>query len=102
MKARTVTILAVVVVVAMIAEWKFASFMSESSAIHNYHGICNVGVGQPYEDFIHQLRSMAESGDTNRLATVLRRADERSRDLYEVWLAGNPRAYRESIHEILR
>jgi hypothetical protein len=102
MKTRTVTILAAVVVVAMIAEWKFASFMSESSAIHNYHGICNVGVGQPYEDFIQQLRTIAESGDTNRLVTVLRRAQERNRDLYEVWLAGNPRAYRESIHDILK
>jgi hypothetical protein len=102
MKTRTVTILAAVVVIAMIAEWKFASFMSASSAIHNYHGICNVGVGQPYEDFIHQLRTMAEAGDTNRLASVLRRADERSRDLYEVWLAGDSRKYRESIHDILK
>ena len=91
MKTRTVTILAAGVVVAMIAEWKVAAFMAQSSAIHNYHGICNDGVGQPYEDFIRQLRMMAESGDTNRLATVLRRADEHSRDLYEVWLAGEPR-----------
>jgi len=102
MKTRTVTILAAGVVVAMIAEWKVAAFMAQSSAIHNYHGICNDGVGQPYEDFIRQLRMMAESGDTNRLATVLRRADEHSRDLYEVWLAGNRGAYRESIHEILK
>ena len=41
MKTRTVTILAVLVVVAMIVEWKFAAFIARVDAIHNYHGICN-------------------------------------------------------------
>ena len=47
---------------------------------------------------------MAESGDTNRLVTVLRRADERSRDIDEVWLGGGYENdfYRKSIDEILR
>jgi hypothetical protein len=103
MKIRTV-IVGAAVVAAMIAEWKFASFMSAASAIHNYHGICNGGVGQPYQDFIHQLRTMAESGDTNRLVTVLRRADERSRDIYDVWLDVGDYgrdAYKRSIDAIL-
>ncbi len=114
MKTRTVTILAVFVILAaflvamMIVEWKFATFMAKNSAIHNYHGICNVGVGQPYEKFIHQLRTIAESGDTNRLTTVLRRADEHSRDIYDVWLgvdgegAIQTDAYEKSIDEILK
>jgi hypothetical protein len=45
---------------------------------------------------------MAESGDTNRLAAVLKRADEHSRDIYHVWLADKQGAYKESIHEILK
>ena len=107
MKIRIIIVLATVVVVAaMIVEWRFASWMGASSAIHNYHGICNGGVGEPYQDFIHQLRAIAESGDTNRLVTVLRRADERSRDIYDVWLGdGLPSyhdAYRKSIDEILK
>ena len=110
MKIRTVIVLAavgfVVVVIGMVVEWRFASWMGASSAIHNYHGICNGGVGEPYADFMHQLRIIAESGDTNRLVTVLRRADERSRDIYDVWLGdGLPsyhNKYRESIHEILK
>jgi hypothetical protein len=108
MKTRTVIILAVVVVAAMVVEWKFVASMSEAMAIHNYHGICNVGVGRPYQDFIHQLRTIAESGDTNRLVTVLSRADEHSRDIYDVWLGAyaggaiDTDAYKKSIDEILK
>jgi hypothetical protein len=73
-KTRTIVILVVlltvVVGIVLAVEWRFVAFMTEARAIHNYHGICNSGVGQPYEDFIHQLRTMAERGDTNRLATV--------------------------------
>src|SRR5947207_13999626 len=107
MKIRIIIVLATIAMVAaMIVEWKLAAWMGASSAIHNYHGICNGGVGRPYQDFVHQLRTIAESGDTNRLMTVLRRADERSRDIYDVWLGdGLPayhEAYRKSIDEILK
>lgn len=102
MKTRTLIILAILVIAAMAAEWKFAAFMSEARTIHAYHGICNGGVGQPYADFIRELRVMAESGDTKRLGTVLRRADEHSRDIYDVWLYDKRDAYQESIHEILK
>ena len=100
MKARTITLVAAIVLaVAAVGH----SFMTEVRVIHGYHGICNGGVGQPYQDFIHQLRLIAESGDTNRLATVLRRADEHSRDIYEVWLDDHSHdAYRKSIDEILK
>jgi hypothetical protein len=102
MKTRTVIILAAVVVTAMVVEWKFVAFMTEARIVHGYHGICNGGVGRPYADFVHELREMADSGDTNRLAIVLGRADERSRDIYDVWLADKRDAYQESIHEILK
>jgi hypothetical protein len=106
-KIRIIIVLvAVAMVVSMIVEWKFAAWMGASSAIHNFHGICNGGVGQPYQDFVHQLRTIAETGDTNRLVTVLRRADEHSRDIYDVWLADGLAeyhdAYRKSIDEILK
>ena len=107
MKIRIIIVLAAVVVVAaMVVEWTVASLMGASSAIHNYHGICNGGVGRPYQNFIHQLRTIAESGDTNRLVTVLRRADDRSRDIYEVWLGDDLPSYhdkyRNSIDDILK
>jgi hypothetical protein len=102
MKIRTVIFLAAAVMAAIIVEWKFAASMGEAHAKHGYHGICNGGVGEPYADFIHQLRTMAESGDTNRLAIVLRRADEHSRDIYDVWLDDKRDAYKTSIYEILK
>ena len=106
MKSRTVIVLAVVAFVAMLVEWQVAKSWGGASAIHNYHGICNGGVGRPYQDFVHQLRTIAETGDTNRLVTVLRQADERSRDIYDVWLGdglpSNHDAYRKSVDEILK
>ena len=106
-KIRTIVILTGIVIAlvaaAMFVEGMFVARLSEANAIHNYHGICNGGVGQPYAEFIHQLRTMADSGNTNKLVTVLRRADERSRDIYSVWLDDNGReAYRKSIDEIHR
>src|SRR5262249_46686294 len=102
MKTRALIVLAAVALVVMVVEGKFASSMGAASVIHGYHGICNGGVGQPYEEFIHELRTLADRGDTNRLATVLRRADERSHDIYNVWLYDKRDAYRQSIHEVLR
>jgi hypothetical protein len=102
-KIRIIIVLAAVIVVAaMIVEWKFAVSMGAAYAKHGYHGICNGGVGQPYEEFIRELRKIAEGGDTNRLAAVLRRADQRSRDMYDVWLYDDRDAYRESLNEILK
>jgi hypothetical protein len=108
-KTRTIVILAALLTVlvgsAMSVEWTFVAFMTRGDTVHGYHGICNGGVGQPYADFIHELRTMADSGDTNRLAIVLRRADERSRDIYDVWLDDSDihhDAYRKSIVEILK
>jgi len=108
-KTRTIVILAALLTVlvgaAISAEWKFVALWTRGLAIHGYHGICNGGVGQPYADLIHELRTMADSGDTNRLATVLRRADEHSRDIYDVWLDDfdiHHDAYRKSIEQILK
>jgi hypothetical protein len=102
MKNRTIIVFAVVVLIAMIAEWKFVAFTTEARTVHGYHGTCNAGVGRPYVDFIHELRTIADSGDTNRLTIVLRRADERSGDIYDVWLANKEHAYHESIQVILK
>jgi hypothetical protein len=109
-KTRFIVILAAAVILVMIAEWKYVSFATqiatefeiENHTVRYYHGLCNGGVGKPYADFIHRLRTLYESGDTNALARVLRGADERSRDIYNVWLSNNPDAYQKSIHEILK
>ena len=99
MKIRTVIILAAVGVVAMIGEWKFV----EARTFNHYRRICNEGVSKPYEGFIHQLRVTAESGDTNRLVSVLRRADEDSDIMHAVWIDDvHHNAYQRSIDEILK
>jgi|WetSurMetagenome_2_1015567.scaffolds.fasta_scaffold864908_2 hypothetical protein len=92
----------VVVVLLMIAEARFVAFMAKAQAIHQYHGLCNYGVGRPYAKFVHQLRLLCESGDTTTLTRTLRSADEQSRIIYEVWLADQQEAYQKSIHQILK
>ena len=101
-KTRTVIGLFAVAVLVIPVKWKFAASAGAASAIHGYHGICNAGVGEPYSEFMHELRKLAESGDTNKLLTVLRRAAERSSDIYSVWLYEKRDAYLKSTHEILQ
>jgi len=103
MKIRIMLVLGmVVVVVAMIVGWKFSAARGAVYDKHGYNGIYNSGVGHPYEEFVRELRKIAESGDTNRLMTVLRRAEERSSAIYAVWLYDDHDAYRKSLDEILK
>ncbi len=102
LKPHALTALAAAIIIVILAEWKFVASMTRTEVMHGYHGLCNGGVGEPYADFVHQLRALCESGDTNALARALRRADERSRDIYDVWLADKRNAYRESIQDILK
>lgn len=101
-KKRNFVFLTVLPISIMIIEWRFVSFRTEERVTRKFHGVCNVGVGDPYSDFMHQLRTIFESGDTNTLARALQRGDQHSRDIFEVWLAEKPNAYRSSIREILR
>jgi hypothetical protein len=70
--------------------------------VRYYHGLCNDGVGQPYVDFIHQLRGLSESGNTKELSRVLAAADTNSVLICDVWLSGDIDAYRASIQKILK
>ncbi len=100
-KTRILVAIAVAVIVAMVIEWHVASGWSRTMTAHYFHGVCNAGVGQPYQDFIHQLRGFYESGDTNKLGRVLTMADTNSLDIYSVWLYEDYDAYRSSIRKIL-
>lgn len=104
-KTYVIIIFAGVVLSLMAAEWRYVgNRKAEEARIHTvreYHGLCNTGIGQPYTDFVHQVRGIYESGDTNRLGRVLRGADEHSQDIYIVWLDGKEDAYRSSIQAVL-
>ena len=104
-KPRIMVILAIAVVLVMISEWKYVEITTAIRAtrdIREYHGLCNYGVGWPYAEFVHGLRELQESGDTNKLSQVLRRADDHSHVIFDVWLYGKSDAYKNSIEEILR
>jgi len=92
-------VLYVIVTVLLLA---VVTFKIKYDTVRYYHGLCNVGVGQPYQDFVHQLRDFYESGDTNSLGRALAAADTNSLDIYSVWLYGDYDAYRSSIKKILK
>jgi len=94
----TVVIMLLVTLPVVVVGWGFAS----ASTLHRFHGVCNDGVGQPYQDFIHHIRGLSETGDTKELGRVLAAADTNSLDIYSVWLYGDVDAYRTSIQKILK
>jgi hypothetical protein len=87
--------------VAMVLEWLVASGWGRASTAHYFHGLCNGGVGWPYADFIHRLRVLSDTGDTQRLNQALQAADKRSHDMFKVWLYDKEGAYRQSLDETL-
>ncbi len=101
-KTRTIVIAGIGVLLLMVAEWRYVAWRTEIETVREFHGLCNTGVGTPYFDFVHQLRLIQESGDTNKLARVLRGADNGSHDISLVWLHRKPLAYKESLEKILK
>ena len=101
-KTHSTAFLIVAILAAMFVEWQYFAVTREARLVHYYHGLCNGGVGNPYVDFIHRLRVLDENGDTKGLTRALRKADEHSHDIYNVWLYDKPGAYRESTVESLK
>src|SRR3954471_2697301 len=91
----------VIFLLAIVVEWFVASGWGRASTAHDFRGLCNGGVGWPYADFIHRLRVLSDSGDTQRLNQALQAADKRSQDMFEVWLNHKQGAYKQSLDEIL-
>jgi hypothetical protein len=86
----------------MVVEGLIVASKTKYDDVRYYHGLCNDGVGQPYMDFIHQLRGLSESGHTTELSRVLAAADTNSLLICNVWLYGDDDAYRSSITNILK
>jgi hypothetical protein len=92
----------VLYVIATVLLLAVVAFKIKYDTVRHFHGVCNDGVGQPYQDFIHQLRGLSESGNTKELSRVLAAADTNSLDIYSVWLYDDVDAYRASIQKILK
>ena len=98
-KRNRAVILTVAIMLPVLAVvWSYAHV----STVREFHGVCNVGVGQPYQDFIHHLHELSESGNTKELNRVLAAADTNSLDIYTVWLYDDFDGYRASIQKILK
>lgn len=102
-KKSILCLLAVIVVAVVIVEAIVVARVQRAFVIHEYHGILNGKVAQPYEDFVHELLVRYKAGDMDALGRALGAAEDRKREMGHVWLNDDtPDAYRESADQILR
>jgi len=101
---RAVISVIVTMLILMVLEGYLVAFKTKVDTVRSFHGICNDGVGWPYGNFIHQLRELSDSGNTEGLSRVLHAADSDSNKIaiFGVWLYQDEDAYRSSITNILR
>ncbi|HEV2434924.1 MAG TPA: hypothetical protein VG077_02905, partial [Verrucomicrobiae bacterium] len=99
---RAVILTIGVMLLLMVVEGLLVAGKTKYDDVRYYHGLCNDGVGQPYVDFIHQLRGLSDSGNTKELSRVLAAADTNSVIICDVWLSGDMDAYHASIQKILK
>ena len=102
-KKPILCILAVLVVVVMIVELFVVAQVKEAFVVHEYHGLLNGKVGQPYQELIQELFARYEAGDMDGLGRALKAAEDQKYEMNHVWLNDNtPEAYRESVTRILK
>jgi len=102
-KKYILSILALLVVAVMIVEAVVVARLKEAFVVHEYHGILNGKVAQPYEKLVDELLLRYKSDDLDALGRALERAEERKHEMSHVWLNDDtPDAYRASVIEILK
>jgi hypothetical protein len=101
-KTRVIVVLIVAIVLAMVAEWQYVALVTKVNTLRYCHALFDAEVGEPYVEFIHQLRMLSDSGQADKLGQALRGADEQSLDIYNVWRSDNADAYASSIHKMMK
>jgi len=87
----------------MIVEALFVARIKEAFVVHEYNGLLNGKVGQPYQELIQELLARYEAGDMDALGRALEATEDRKYEMGHVWLNDDtPDAYRASVIEILK
>jgi len=95
--------LALLVVAGMIIEAVVVARAKEAFVVHEYHGLLNRHIAQPYEELVQELLARYEAGDMDALGRALEAAESRKYEMGHVWLNDDtPDAYRASVIEILK
>jgi hypothetical protein len=102
-KKSILLILAFLIFTVMIVEALFVARIKEAFVVHEYNGLLNGKVGQPYQELIQELLARYEAGDMDALGRALKAAEDRKYEMGHVWLnKDTPDAYRASVIEILK
>ena len=102
-KKSILCILAVLVAGVMIIEALVVARAKEAFVVHEYHGILNRHVAQPYEELVDELLARYQADDMEALGRALEAAEGRKNEMGHVWLNDDtPDAYRASVTEILK
>ena len=70
-------ILAGLTVVAMLAEGPLVARIKKASIVHDYHGVLDGKVGQPYQQLVQKLLACYEAGNIDALGRALKSAGAR-------------------------
>jgi hypothetical protein len=100
-RKQTIVVFVILAFVTMWSEWRFARALGRVDAVREYHGLGNAGVGHPYQEFIKYLRTLYDSGKTKELGIALHKADNNSHVIFDVWLAPDVEAYKNSVYKIM-
>ncbi len=101
-KKPILAVLAILIVVAMLAEGLFVARVSEAVLAHEYHGLLNGKIGGPYQKLVGELRARYDTGDLEALGRALEAADDRKYEIDHVWPNDDtPDAFRDSVDQIL-
>jgi hypothetical protein len=100
-KTRAIVVIVLAVFLAMVAEWYYVALITKVNTLREYHARYDVGVGEPYKELVHQLRTLYDRGQTDKLGKALRGADKQSSNIYNFWRADNADAHASSIFKIL-
>ena len=102
-KKSILCILALLVVAFMIIEAIVVARAKEAFVVHEYHGLLNGKVAQPYEQLVEELWDRYEAGNMDALGQALERAEDRKHEISHVWLNDyTPNAYGASVIEIIK
>ena len=102
-KKSILCILTLLVAGFMIVEAFVVARAKEAFIDHEYHGLLNRHIAQPYEELVQELLARHEAGDMDSLGRALKAAEDRKYVIGHVWLNDDtPDAYSDSVAQILK
>ena len=100
MKRLLLLAVCILIAVAFWLGFKLGQRDGRTEATRDIHGLCNVGVGQPYEELMSHLNDLNKQGKHDEVGRKLDIAAKHTRDIYSVWLGKDRKVYADLVVEL--